>query len=74
MSTVKPKEYPYRVINDETLCNLYDKVASTSFSNVVEEEDIDNALLLFHEILLKIYNECCPIKTKSISVKDELKP
>ena len=73
-NTVKPREYSYRVINEETLSNLYDKVASTNFSNVVEEEDIDNAVLLFHENLLQMYNECCPIRTKSISIKDQLKP
>ena len=71
---MKPKEYSYRVVNDETLCHLYDKVTSRNFSDVVEEENIENSVFLFHENLLQMYNECCPIKTKSISVKYQLKP
>ena len=56
-------EYSYRVINDETLSNLYVTVASTNFSYLVEEEDIDYAVLIFHDNLLQMYNEFCPIKT-----------
>ena len=70
---LKPIEFSYQVINDETLGNLHAKVALTNFSNVIDEKDIDNAVLFFHENLLQIYNECCPIKKKSISIKDQLK-
>ena len=30
--------------------------------------------LLFHKNLMQMYNECCPVKTKSISVIDQPKP
>ena len=72
--TRQPKEYSYRVINDETLDKLYHKVASANFSDVLSEGDVDSAVISFHNKLLNFYNECCPIKTKSISVKDQLKP
>ena len=49
---MKPIELSRRVVNDETSSNPYDKVVSTNFSDVVEEEDIENAVLLFHENLL----------------------
>ena len=67
--TVKHRDYSYRVMNDETLSNLYDKVtkvASLNFSNVVEEEDIGTTVLLIHKKLLQMYNECYPIRTKYI--------
>ena len=35
-NTVKPNKYSYRVISDEILSNIYDKVASSTFSYVVE--------------------------------------
>ena len=68
--TVKAKEYSSRVVNDETLSHINEKVASTFFSVVVQEEDTEKAVVLIHENLLQMYNECCPIKTKPISVKD----
>ena len=71
---MQPKEYSCRVINVETLDKLYHKVASTIFSDVLSEADVYSAVISFRNKLLNFYNKCCPIKTKSIPVKDQLKP
>ena len=71
---MKPEESFCRVINDETLDEIYDKVGSTKISDVLSVADVDRAVISFHNKLLDFSNECCLIKTRSISVKGQLKP
>ena len=73
-TTMKPQEFPHRVINNETLDKLYHNVVSTNFSDVFTEADADSAVISFHNKLWNFYNECCPIETKSIFVRDHLNP
>ena len=64
----------YRLINDETLNNLYDCISSYDFSYLVS---FDNPMLAVDELSSVIddsYRNCCPIKTKTISYKDSIKP
>lgn len=64
----------FRLINDVTLSNLYNKVAHADYGDIVDDDDCDRGLSIFVEGLTDAYNVCCPIKTKTISIKDKLKP
>ena len=45
-----------------------------NFEELLCEPDADRATSLLHTKILEAYNESCPIKTKTVSVKDQLKP
>ena len=64
----------YRLINDLTLLDMYNKLNEYDFDNILDTEDSSAAMAMFDEILHEIYNTCCPIKTKSISPKSFKKP
>ena len=64
---IPPKQIRYRVMNETTLNNFYQK-----FSLI--ETDINKALVKLDNKIMECYNECCPIKTKIISSKDQIKP
>ena len=38
------------------------------------ESDINEALIKLVNKIMERYNECCPLKTKVISNKDQIKP
>ena len=50
---MKPKQYSYVVINDGTIDNLYHKVASKKFPDVLSEAVIDSTVILFYKKLLE---------------------
>ena len=68
------REIKYRLINDQTLNQLADHLSNFDFSSVLDSNCIDSSIHLFDEILLKSYNEFCPIITKKIKIKDIKKP
>ena len=43
-------------------------------THLIVETDINEALIKLDNKIMEWYNECCPIKTKVISSKDQTKP
>ena len=70
-----PLKISYRIINDSTLSNLYNSLTDIlSFPAIICENDIDRVAESLHETVLDKFNFFCPIKTKSVSPKDQVKP
>lgn len=72
--TRQPIQISYREINDETLSNLYDHFSRHNFQQIIELKSVDESMEIIHNQLLSDYNLCCPLKTKYISYKDNIKP
>lgn len=64
----------YRLINDITISNLYDVVRDLDFSFVTNSNNVDQGISDFIQKLYCLFNECCPVKTKSVSYKNLIKP
>ena len=64
----------YRLINDETLLDMYNKLGQYNFNDILNDENCATSLSTFTEVLHEIYDSCCPIKTKTISPKSLKKP
>ena len=68
------KEITYRLINEATLNNFYERFRSEVATFPLDDSNVDFSIELLNEKILSCYNYCCPIKTKTISVKDQKKP
>ena len=64
----------YRPITDASIRDFYDKIDTIGLNEVILMDDIDEAVELFHDKLLGLYYDCFPIRVKTISFKDRLKP
>ena len=64
----------YRKITESTLFELHQALVGDGFREIYDCEDVDSAMELLHDKILENFNRCCPIKTKFISPKDDLKP
>ena len=64
----------YRIINEETLKQFFNRVSEFNFDDIYNNDDCAVSLSMFDEVLHEIYNECCPIKSKTISPKRLKKP
>ena len=64
----------YRIINDLTLSNLRNSMATRDFSEVLQSDDLDFAMEKLDQILLSEFNQHCPILSKKITKKDRMKP
>ena len=53
---------------------FYQKVGILDTSDILCELDLDRATELFHLKLIDTYKETCPIKTKTLSAKDQKQP
>ena len=71
---LSPKEITYRLINEATLNNFYERFRSEVATFSIDNSNVDSSIELLNEKILNCYNYCCPIKTKTISVKDQIKP
>ena len=43
-------------------------------THLMIETDLNEALIKIDIKIMEFYNDCCPIKTKVISSKDQIKP
>ena len=68
------EQITFRLINDSTLANLKNDLENTSFSEILNESDVNISIKKLHEILLQKYILHCPKKTKQLSLKDKEKP
>ena len=64
----------FRLINDENSCNFYLNVSSYDFSAISDSNDCASALDNLTTIIDHEYKSCFPLKTKTISYKDHIKP
>ena len=64
----------FRQINDRTLNNFYNEISSHSFNDVLDQHDVCSATNKLCDVLFKCYDNKCPIKTKTLSYKDKIKP
>ena len=63
----------YRLINEGTLNRLYIAMSSEDLYNY-QATSIDDHLEFLHKRLIENYKNCCPIRSKTISPKDKIKP
>ena len=64
----------YRNFNDQSLDALRHDLSNQNFQSVVQNSNPDDAIKEFSDILYTSYNNCCPIKTKTLSRKAQQKP
>ena len=61
-------------MNERTLGALFDSLSEYDFSPVYNILDIDEAFACFERIIMEHYNRFCPIKRRTVSYKDIVKP
>ena len=64
----------YRIINDETLYNMYNMLIYYDFSEIIDNDDCSHSVSKLTDILYETFDTCCPIKEKTISPKRFKKP
>ena len=64
----------YRLINDDTMKNFHQTVSSIDFTDISNTEDCSTAISQLTDILDYNYKLCFPIKIKTISYKNFVKP
>ena len=67
-------KFQYRLINEETLLNMYNELCEYDFSDILDTNDCSVSLSMFTEALHEVYNSCCPLKSKTVSPKAIRKP
>ena len=70
-STVKIE---YRLTNDDTLNFFHDTISSYDFSYLSEMNNPSLAIEELNNVIDDAYRNCCPIKIKTISYKNSIKP
>ena len=73
-SYVSPQSIKVRVINEHILNNFYSSFESMNFPEFLQYSDVNRAPETLDAKIFDCHNQCCPIKTEIISVKDQLKP
>ena len=69
-----PQSFRYRMINESTLTEMYHALSRDALWEILDEDNVDIAMELLHSKILSNFDKCCPIKTKFISPKDNVKP
>jgi len=69
-----PQVKQYRVINEVSLNNLYNSLASYNWQHIINEENVNDQVNALHNVILNEYNEHCPIKKKTVSPKSATHP
>ena len=64
----------YRLINDITIAQFRQTIASYDFSHIYNLNNCSAALDEMTDIIDDAYKQCCPVKIKTISYKDFTKP
>ena len=67
------QSFEFRLINDRTLQNLYANLSEYSYDFTLSLS-CENSLDLLNNLILEEYNKCCPIITKEITRRDQVKP
>ena len=64
----------YRLINDYTLNKLCDNLINFDFNQIFFSNNVDTVFELFASTVYRFFNECCPVKSKTISHRSLSKP
>ena len=64
----------YRLINEDTLSEVFRNVSSVDFSDIVDCDDVDISISGLTNIIYKAYDTCCPVRNKTISPRSLRKP
>ena len=73
-SYVSPHSIKFWVINGNTLTNFYSSFESVNFPEILQDSNVNRSLETLDANISDCCNQCCPIKTKIISIKPQLKP
>ena len=65
--------FEIRLINDRTFQNLHAKLSEYSY-DYAASLDCETSLDLPNNLILKVFNKCCPIIPKEITRKYQVKP
>lgn len=68
------KQIKYRVVNENSLNNFYNYLSQYDFNEIANDLECEEALNYIINILNTTYDQCCPIRTKTISYKSQMKP
>ena len=78
LNNCQPKNHSrivkYRMLNDLSISALFEAVRGCDFTDVTNCSEIDEGFELFELKLMSLYDACCPVKTKNVSYKDDIKP
>ena len=61
-------------MNETTQTIFYENFSKIDTTLLLIENDINEALIKLDNKTMDCYNECCTIKTKFISFKEQIKP
>ena len=64
----------YRVINERSLQNLFVNLCQYQYSDFIIPDDCNESINKLDSIILKEYNNCCPIKVKTVSHRERKNP
>ena len=64
----------YRSHTSVSINNLCESVSHYDFANIVQCEDVDMGIEKLIDVLMNFYDLHCPIKSRTISYKDDIKP
>jgi hypothetical protein len=70
----EPKTIIYRDKSETAINNLYSALQAHDFTHIVDCADVDEAMLLLDSVVLRLFHENCPRKSRTISPKDNSKP
>ena len=63
-----------RVLTKRTISAFYNATMNSNFSDVFECTNVDDGFETFYFRLLSLYDTHCPVITKHVSYKDDIKP
>ena len=70
----KCNKIKYRNINEESLLRLSNVFSNLSFDHIYNSDDCNYCLNLLDDAIMREFDRCCPIISKTISARDREKP
>lgn len=64
----------YRMLKDNNILRFGEALGKHNFDDVLACDNINETLIKFNDVVMKYYNLFCPIRSKTLSPKDLLKP
>ena len=64
----------YRPFNDSNISALCDSLSLHDFSNIFELDNVNEIFVEIERVIFQYYDASCPIVTKTLSHKDNIKP
>ena len=64
----------YRLISEMNLSNMYYAASTHDFGGIENQASVEGAVSELYNVLFDYYNISCPIRIKTVSYKDKVKP